>query len=174
MGWKYTEEILRGAVAQSESMAGVLRQLGVVQSGGNHAHISRAVKKLGIDTSHFTGQAWRRGKPSERRRRPEELLVRRSPGSARVGGDKLRRALLAMGRAYACEACDNEGRWRGAVLTLHVDHVSGEYYDNRPENLRFLCPNCHAVTPTFAGRHRARREQVPTSVPEGGLEPPRP
>jgi hypothetical protein len=75
MGRKSTEELLLEAVAKSVSFAGVLRYLGIVEAGGNHAHISRSIKRLGIDTSHFTGQAWRRGRPSERRRPGIERLV---------------------------------------------------------------------------------------------------
>lgn len=41
-------------------------------------------------------------------------------------------------------------------LTLHIDHISGDFRDNRAANLRFLCPNCHAQTPNFAGRSRGR------------------
>ena len=156
MGWKYTEEMLRHAVAHSESYAGVLRYLGLVEAGGNHAHISRTIKRLGIDTSHFTGQAWRRGRPSERRKSPDEMLVLGVEGSARVNGERLRRALIATGRPYVCAICGNQRSWLFKKLTLHVDHINGLYWDNRSENLRFLCPNCHAVTPTHAGKNRVR------------------
>ena len=51
---KYTEEILRDAVAHATSVArGVLENLGLNQAGGTHAHISRMIKKFEIDTSHF-------------------------------------------------------------------------------------------------------------------------
>jgi hypothetical protein len=58
---KYTAEVLAIAAAQSTSVAGVLRHLGVRQSGGSHAHISRQMKRFGIDTSHFKGSAHNRG-----------------------------------------------------------------------------------------------------------------
>jgi hypothetical protein len=35
-----------------------------------------------------------------------------------------------------------------------VDHINGDFHDNRIDNLRFLCPNCHSQTPTFAGKHK--------------------
>src|SRR5665647_2603251 len=59
---KYTESVLRAAVEQSLSVAGVLRDLGLVPAGGTHAHVSRLIKRYGIDTSHFTGQGWRQNR----------------------------------------------------------------------------------------------------------------
>ena len=58
---KYTEEMLREAVGCSTSVAGVLRALGVRPTGGSHAHLSRRIKRAGIDTSHFTGRAHNAG-----------------------------------------------------------------------------------------------------------------
>ena len=58
---KYTPELLARAAAQSRSVADVLRLLGIRISGGSHAHISRQMKRFGIDTSHFTGSVHNRG-----------------------------------------------------------------------------------------------------------------
>ncbi|MFE6969605.1 HNH endonuclease [Isoptericola sp. NPDC057653] len=151
---KYTAEVLSAASAQSDSVAGVLRRLGLTQTGGTHAHISRMLKRLEIDTSHF-----RRDQGSRRvgsRLSAADVLVRDLSATRRRPPHQLRRALLEVGRAYVCEGCGCDGQWRGAPLTLHVDHISGEFRDNRAENLRFLCPNCHAQTPNFAGRSRGR------------------
>ena len=158
MGWKYTEELLRKAVAASVSYAGVLRYLGVVGAGGNHAHISRSIKRLGIDTSHFTGQSWRRGQPSERRKTAAERLVLGVPGSPRVNGEKLRKAMLELGMPYVCAGCGNRGLGSSSPSRCTWTTSTGCTSTNRRENLRFLCPNCHAVTPTqtHAGRNRAR------------------
>ena len=160
MGWEYTEQRLREAVANSVSFAGVVRYLGLVETGGNHTHISRTIKRLGIDASHFTGQAWRRGVESERRKKPEERLVLGEAGDFRVNGERLRASMLAMGMSYVCARCGNRGSWLFQRLTLHVDHINGLYYDNRPENLRFLCPNCHSLTPTHAGKNRSRLRRI--------------
>jgi hypothetical protein len=42
-------------------------------------------------------------------------------------------------------------------LVLQLDHINGEKTDNRLENLRFLCPNCHSQTETYAGNRFVKK-----------------
>ena len=53
---------------------------------------------------------------------------------------------------YKCENCGNSGEHNNKPLSLQLDHKNGKSEDNRLENLRFLCPNCHSQTDTYAGR----------------------
>ena len=151
----YTDEALAVAAAQSTSYAGVLRVLGVPVTGGQHAHLARRIRRAGIDTSHFLGQAHNRGK-TFKRRDPDEILVILPPGSGRPKTASLRRAMLEMGVPYRCKGCGCEPEWRGQMLPLMIDHENGDWLDNRLENLRFLCPNCHAQTFSWC-RKGARR-----------------
>lgn len=61
---------------------------------------------------------------------------------------------------YICEQCGNDGNWQGQILTLQLDHKNGINNDNRLENLRWLCPNCHSQTETFTGRNITNKERV--------------
>ncbi|MFI7430437.1 HNH endonuclease signature motif containing protein [Micromonospora sp. NPDC049836] len=151
--YKYSPEVLAAAAARARSVTEVMRLLGVRISGGSHAHISRQLKRFHIDTSHFTGQ--RHNKGGRGVRTPvTALLTRRPEGGRRVPGARLKRALNAIGLPEECEVCGIGASWQGAPLTLHVDHINGDFLDNRPLNLRLLCPNCHSQTATYAGNRR--------------------
>lgn len=54
---------------------------------------------------------------------------------------------------YKCGICDMV-EWNGKQLSLHLDHINGSNWDHRLENLRFLCPNCHSQTNTYAGKNK--------------------
>jgi len=138
-GEKYTRALLTEAVANSFSISGVLRYLEIPLAGGTHAHISRKIKRFGIDTSHFgRREAPNRGKPSPWRLAAEQVLVVRSPGSRRPKPSLLRRALRESGVLYACQACGIKAEWNGKPIVLHVDHVNGDWLDNRKETSAFF------------------------------------
>jgi len=152
---KYTKELLEPIVKESKSVSEVLRKLGKRQVGSSHSYLSKKLKEFGIDTSHFLGKAVNRGKPykGSNRRSWESILVWQENSTKRERTIFLRRALIEFGREYKCENpnCSIQHTWLGNEIILHVDHKNGNWRDNRPENLRFLCPNCHSQTDNYNG-----------------------
>lgn len=150
------EAALREAVARSVSYAGVLRELGMTVNESNRMKIQRRVVRLGLDTAHFRRRTEHSLRSAPARRNAQDVLRVRPDGMPRVNHAPLRRALDATGVPYVCARCGNPGSWNGQAMTLQIDHVNGDWRDNRRQNLRYLCPNCHAITDTWCGRNRRR------------------
>jgi len=131
------------AVASSSSIMAVLRFLGIKEAGGSHSHYSKRIERIGIDISHFRLGGENKEAMIKRRKSPKEILVKRVSGK-RGKAQQLVRSLIDIGRVHCCEKCGQLPNWQGNVLTLDVDHINQDWLDDRPENLRFLCPNCHS------------------------------
>jgi hypothetical protein len=161
-----SRDALREAVAGSRSVAELLRRLGRRVNGHQRNLLHRWIAEEGLTTSHFLGQAHQRGKPATTpTRRPEDLLVRHD-GKRRTKTVLLRRALSEIGVPERCDGCGTEPVWRGNPMTLEIDHINGDWGDDRAENLRLLCPNCHAVTNTWCrggARRTAHERDSPTT-----------
>ena len=81
-GKKYNDEDLQRAVADSTSVAQVLRRLNIKPAGGSHFYISKRIRAAGLETSHFLGRASARGR-HQPRKSADEILVVLAPGSLR-------------------------------------------------------------------------------------------
>lgn len=150
---RWTTTDLENAVRDSDSVSEVSRRLGYTPNGGVHRMIVAYIRKLGLDRSHFTGTAWAKGLKRRDISLPlADVLVEGST----YNSSRLRVRLVAEGLLTSeCAECKLT-EWRGERLPLHLDHINGDHTDNRLENLRILCPNCHSVTKTWCNR-RGRR-----------------
>jgi hypothetical protein len=146
---KYTEHLLAEAVKNSTSLAQTLSKLGVAPYGGNYVVLKKAIRQFDLDTSHFTGQTWNKGKTVG----PKQPLERYLTNELQIQSYKLKRKLLSEGVfKKICSNCRNT-EWLGQPIPLELDHLNGNPSDNRLCNLRLLCPNCHALTPNYRGRN---------------------
>ncbi|MFD7429130.1 HNH endonuclease signature motif containing protein [Streptomyces sp. NPDC059818] len=161
------EDTLRDAVPRATSYADVMRALGLEVKDTNHRRVRRKVLQLKLDTSHFTRRPWASAQVREPKAIAPTTLVIRPQGSVRTNRERLHRALREIGVAYRCESCGNRGKWLRQSFTLQIDHINGDWLDNRAENLRYLCPNCHALTETWC-----RKKTGGSESPRGDLSMP--
>lgn len=147
---------LKRAVKNSTSYRQVITKLGLIPAGGNYSHVKKYIRLHTISTIHFTGKAWNRGmtgigKPILTL---GEILVKNS----HYQSFKLKKRLFAEGlKKPRCELCHWSKKTIDGRLPLELDHVNGDRYDNRIDNLRILCPNCHSLQSTHRGLNRKKK-----------------
>ena len=146
---KWDVEKLRDAVANSTNYTQVCRYLGLSHISTNFKTIKKYIGAFNIDISHFDNSAVvaARRKTQEKHTLPNDVVfVENCPHANTV----VRRKFMRMMQdKYRCAVCGNEGIHMGKKLRLEMDHINGVNNDNRIENLRLLCPNCHSQTETF-------------------------
>lgn len=154
---KLSDDQFRDAVARSKSIASVLRALGLIPAGGNYAVAHQRIEALGLDTSHFTGPGWNKGMQFVGPRRPlDQILVAGRP----TGSHTLKLRLFSEGvKRAACELCGWAQRSPDGRVPVELDHINGDRNDNRLENLRVLCPNCHSLQTTHRGLNKRSRRK---------------
>lgn len=146
----YTDADFIEAWTTSGSVRQVLGKLGLVEAGGNYACAKKRADALGLTKEHMHGQTWNKGKKVGPKRPVEEYLSNQRP----IQSYKLKNRLLAEGlKQHKCECCGIT-EWNGQPTPIELDHIDGNKYNNTIENLRILCPNCHAQTDTYRGKNK--------------------
>lgn len=75
-------------------------------------------------------------------------------------GVKTQRNILLYEAKYKCVECGfNKTRKNGRTI-LEMDHIDGDHTNKKRNNLRILCPNCHALTHTFRNNKRIKKKPI--------------
>jgi len=147
---RFDPDQLKTLASRCGSLADMMRSMDLDTSdSGNYRKLRRALSLSEIDTSHFTRSSWAKSDNRPKRQFDPGKVLRYRDTPTRTPGDRLRRAMTVSGVPEICQNCGLDGGWCGQQLTLEVDHIDGDYRNNLLENLRFLCPNCHALTSTY-------------------------
>lgn len=149
----WTDDQLRVAVLNNISVRAVLIELRLIPAGGNYAQITNRINALRLDTCHFSGKGWNVGlkfRPVQPKSL-EQILVNGSTYQSH----RLKQKLFAHGiKKPVCELCGWAQQSVDGRIPVELDHINGDHNDNRIENLRILCPNCHSLQPTHRGRNK--------------------
>ncbi len=147
---KWTEIDLVEAARDSRSIRQVLGKLKLREAGGNYSQIQKFLHIYNINTSHFKGRGWNKGSkiPFQAKISLENILQKGSTFQS----FKLKARLFRDGlKKRQCELCGWKEQASDGRIPVELDHINGDRSDNRFENLRVLCPNCHSLQPTHRG-----------------------
>lgn len=138
-GLQISKEQIEQIILQAKTYIQLGELLGVKRTTAQ-----KLVEKYQVDISHF--------KACTIRPLSEEKVY---CADSSVTRSHIRKRILKDNKLnYYCSLCNQKPEWRSQELTLELDHINGNPQDNRLENLRFLCPNCHSQTPTCKGKKR--------------------
>lgn len=153
---KWTDEQFIEAVKSSVSYAQVLNKLGLRAAGSNFDTVKRKIKELNLNVSHMTGKAWNQGDRFRKVKKNKPLDTILVENSTWTNTSFLRKRLIESGLKEArCECCGRT-TWFDKPISLELHHVNGIKNDLRLENLKILCPNCHAFTDNYRGKNIGR------------------
>lgn len=134
-------------VKKAKTIADVLDMLGYTRTGYNY---KRVRDRMIEEKVSIIDDKWACG---NHRIPLDEILVE---NSIYINRFRLKKRLVRENLLdYRCSAdgCTVTDTWNGKILTLELDHINGINNDNRIENLRFLCPNCHMQTDTYGWKN---------------------
>lgn len=150
--YKLSDEQFVELLKKSSTISEVLFKLGYTVKGNSwgYSQVKRRMDDLNLDYSIFKGKSAVIKTNKLNNVKKEDILKENCKHQRTV----LRRYVIKNNLIpYKCSICGCT-EWQGKTLSLELDHINGINNDNRLENLRFLCPNCHSQTSTYGSRNQ--------------------
>lgn len=145
---------LKTVLKNSSSFSDVLNTYNMNISGANVKTLKYYLSLFNLSTEHF--------KKSQKEKIIKNYLLKKRGDINNIynSNSKVCRGILKKDIIknnlikYECQKCKNDGVWMGKKLTLEIEHINADRYDNRIENLTFLCPNCHSQTESWRYKNK--------------------
>lgn len=154
--YKLSDEQFVELLKNSSTISEVLFKLGYSVKGNSwgFAKVKQRMSDLNLDGSIFKGKSPITKYGTLHKVNASDILKPNCKHARSV----LRRYVIKNNLIpYRCAICGCV-EWQGRTLSLELDHINGINNDNRIENLRFLCPNCHSQTTTYGSRNQQRND----------------
>lgn len=147
-------------VKDSSTYMDVLSHFGLINKGQNFVTLKRRIVEDSVDDSHIlkgkegSVAALRRINKKQILSKEEALKTFFQKNSKWVNRRTLKRYIKRYSLIpYQCSLCSIVDTWNGSPIAIQLDHEDGNDTNNDLSNLRWLCPNCHSQTSTFAGKN---------------------
>jgi HNH endonuclease len=157
VNFRYEDELkLKELVNSCSSYTDCVIKLGLSpRCSGNYQTIKKYIKKYNIDISHFTGGNYKLNNIPKNKVDLRDILVKDSFFTRSHLKERLYKEGL---KKKECEICGMGENWFNESKIVHIlDHINGDPYDNRIENLRIVCPNCNSTLDTNNGRNKVKK-----------------
>ena len=145
-----TDEEFIVIVKNSNNIGEICRKLGVVLQPGNYNLIKQEIARLNLDTTHFERKT-KLKREKHKRWEDKDVFVKDSKYKSQQA---LKVRILKQNLIpYVCSICGQQPQWQNKKLVLVLDHINGDHFDCRLQNLRFVCPNCNSQLETTCGKN---------------------
>jgi len=146
--------LFQTTIQETNSISEFLQKFNLSPKGGKYKTFHKIVKENNFNIDHYIKHK-KEGQfiPLTKNDFIEKYLKKLNTSK------KIRHYLLKFNiLEHKCQECNLSPEWNNKVLTLQLDHIDGNPFNNELSNLRFLCPNCHSQTSTFGTKNRIKEQ----------------
>ncbi len=164
----WEEDNLRSVVARQISYSGTLQELKLSCRSGNFDTLKSKIAKYNISTAHFDPAVMARITKDKNGTNTKQSLDLILSGKGKtITSSALKNQLIKAGlKERICEQCKLT-EWQGQPIPIELNHKDGINTNNVYSNLEILCPNCHALTPTYNSKNIVFQRQKNNLTPVG-------
>ncbi len=158
--WQPSNEEFQEICKKYTSLADIIRHFGIRPEAGNYGTLKKRIRRDKADISHIKiGVGSNRGRSFKRKYTSKDQVIEILNNNEIHAKGQIKDLIIKfkiLDNTH-CSICNHDDIWNGQKLVMQLDHIDGQSDNDRLNNLRFICPNCHTQTPTHAGKRQKYR-----------------